>query len=253
MHYFTLQYLNNRTFLLRETILDSIIPRYMNINQSILFDIDGTLLYARGVGRDAFGIAFEDAYRVAYPDVEKLCFIGATDSNLVRNMAKECNVETTIAKEEHFFLRLTQLIDAALSKVKPHIYPGVPQLLTELNQAGLPLGIITGNIRPTAWSKLRHSEIDSYFSFGAYGDEHHDRSEITNIAISRAPAATPATMMIGDTPLDIKAAKSNNLVAVAVATGWISAEELADAGADLVLTDFSDTHSTIKKIITLLD
>jgi len=224
----------------------------MSINQSIIFDIDGTLLYARGVGRKAFGIAFEKAYRVPYPDVDKLCFIGATDSNVVRTMAAECNLESTVAKEQHFFLRLTEEIDRGLAQNKPHVYPGVPQLLEALNQNGFPLGIITGNIRPTAWSKLRHAEIDNHFNFGAYGDDHHERGEIAKIAISRAPGQTPVGMMIGDTPLDITAAKSNNLIALAVATGWVSAEELTDAGADLVLSDFSDTHKCIAQIHSLL-
>jgi len=224
----------------------------MSINQSIIFDIDGTLLFARGVGRESFGIAFKEVYNIPYPDLSKLCFIGATDSNVIRSMAKECNIENTTAKEERFFLRLTGLIDKGLSLNKPHVYPGVPQLLNELSQQGVPLGIITGNIRPTSWSKLHHAEIGEFFSFGAYGDDHHERSKIAKIAISRAPAASPVAMMIGDTPLDIKAAKANNLIAVAVATGWVSAEELANAGADLVLTDFSNTHQCIKQLCRLL-
>jgi phosphoglycolate phosphatase len=223
------------------------------MKHSIIFDIDGTLLYTRGVGRTAFGIAFEVAYGVPYPDVSKICFIGATDSNLIRNMAKECNVENTTAKEEHFYLQLAREIDHDLSINAPHVYQGVPQLLKELNNAGIPLGIITGNIRPTAWSKLRHGKIDSSFRFGAYGDDHHDRDAITKIAVSRAPATAPVAMMIGDTPLDIKAAKANNLIALAVATGWISAEELSDAGADLVITDFSDTQSSIAQIHAMLN
>ena len=222
------------------------------MNKSIIFDIDGTLLYARGVGRKAFGYAFRTAYGIDYPNVEKLCFIGATDSGLISNMAKECGVESTISREEHFFLALTREIDEELSQKKPLVYEGIPELLGELNRTGFSLGIITGNIRPTAWSKLRHGSIDSCFSFGAYGDDHHKREEITRTAISRAPSDSPVVMMIGDTPLDIHAAKTNNLKAVAVATGWVSAEELAEAGADLVLEDFSDTQRCITRIMEML-
>ncbi len=222
------------------------------MNKSIIFDIDGTLLYARGIGRKAFGIAFRTAYGIDYPDVEKLCFVGATDSGVVRNMADECGVKNTIAKEEHFFLALTKEIDEELSRKKPLVYEGVPELLEELNITGFSLGIITGNIRATAWSKLRHGSIDSHFSFGAYGDDHHKREKITETAISRAPADSPVSIMIGDTPLDIHAAKTNNLKAIAVATGWVSAKELAEAGADLVLNDFSDTQSCINRIMEML-
>jgi phosphoglycolate phosphatase-like HAD superfamily hydrolase len=219
---------------------------------SILFDIDGTLLYARGVGRIAFGNAFLAAYGVPYPDIAGLSFVGATDSNVVRTMAASCGIATSPAREEHFFLRLAHDIDAALHENRPHVYPGIPELTDRLNRRGHALGIVTGNVRATAWSKLRHAGLDHAFSFGAYGDEHHDRTEIARLAIGRTPAGTAARMLVGDTPLDVLAAKANRLVAVAVATGWVSAEELAAAGADLVLTDFADTDARIAQLEALL-
>jgi phosphoglycolate phosphatase-like HAD superfamily hydrolase len=218
------------------------------MRSAILFDIDGTLLYARGVGRIAFGNAFLAAYGQPYPDIAGLCFIGATDSNVVRTMAAACGIASTPAREEHFYLRLARDIDAALSQNKPHLYPGVPELIARLSQHGHTLGIITGNVRATAWSKLRHAGLDHAFAFGAYGDDHHDRAAITRIAISRAPADTAVKMLIGDTPLDVQAAKANGLVAVAVATGWVTAEALAAAGADTVVPDFSDTDACVAQL-----
>jgi phosphoglycolate phosphatase-like HAD superfamily hydrolase len=222
------------------------------MRSAILFDIDGTLLYARGVGRAAFGNAFLAAYGVPYPDLAGLCFVGATDSNVVRTMAAACGVANTPAREEHFFLRLACDIDAALAQNKPHIYPGIPDLTERLNRRGHALGIVTGNVRATAWSKLRHAGLDNAFSFGAYGDDHHERAAITRIARGRAPADAAARMLVGDTPLDVQAAKANGLVAVAVATGWVTADELAAAGADLVLPDFADTDLRIAQLENLL-
>jgi len=215
------------------------------MRSAFLFDIDGTLLYARGVGRTAFGNAFLDAYGVSYPDLAGLTFVGATDSAVVREMAAACGVANTPAREEHFFLRLACNIDAALAQTKPHIYPGVPELVRRLNGRGHALGIVTGNVRATAWSKLRHAGLDTDFSFGAYGDDHSVRNEIARIAVGRAPRDAAAKVLIGDTPLDVKAARANGLAAVAVATGWIAADELAAAGADLVLPDFSDTDACV--------
>ena len=218
---------------------------------AFLFDIDGTLLYARGIGRAAFGTAFESAYGVPYPDLAKLTFVGATDSNVVRAMAAECGVASTPAREEHFFLLLTQAIDAGLARTRPLVYPGVPALLQRLCKEGYPLGLITGNIRATAWAKLRHAGLDAAFSFGAYGDDDPDRTEIARLALRRVPRGGRARALIGDTPLDIRAAHANGLRAVAVATGWVTADELAAAGADLVLADFSDTESVLARLAAL--
>lgn len=222
------------------------------MRSALLFDIDGTLLYARGVGRAAFGAAFHAAYGVPYPDVEGLCFVGATDSHVVRAMAARCGVASTRAKEEHFFLRLARDIDAALAENRPLVYPGVPELIARLSGRNHALGIITGNVRATAWIKLRHAGLDHAFLFGAYGDEHHDRSAIAAIAVTRVPAGAAARILVGDTPLDVQAAHANGLKAVAVATGWVTADELAAAGADLVLPDFSDTDAAVAKLEALL-
>ena len=221
------------------------------MRSAFLFDIDGTLLYARGVGRAAFGAAFHAAYGVPYPDVEGLCFVGATDSHVVRAMAARCGVTSTRAKEEHFFLRLARDIDAALAENRPLVYPGVPELIARLSGRNHALGIITGNVRATAWSKLRHADLDHAFLFGAYGDDHPERAAIAALACARAPVDAPPRVLIGDTPLDIQAAHANGLKAVAVATGWVTAEELAAAGADLVLPDFADTEAAAEAIEAL--
>lgn len=222
------------------------------MRSALLFDIDGTLLYARGVGRTAFANAFLAAYGVPYPDIAGISFVGATDSNVVRSMAAACGVGSTPAREEHFFMRLAHEIDAALVGNMPHVYPGVPELVARLNQRGHMLGIITGNVRATAWSKLRHAGLDQAFAFGAYGDDHHDRDEIARLAVSRVPSGAAVRVLVGDTPLDVRAARANGLKAVAVATGWVPAEELAAAGADLVLADFSDTDRSVGEFEKLL-
>jgi phosphoglycolate phosphatase-like HAD superfamily hydrolase len=213
-----------------------------------LFDIDGTLLYAKGAGRIAFGRAFEAAYGTSFPDLKAINFVGATDSAVVRGMAAECGIPTSAAREEHFFFRMAQELDAAFAATAPLVYPGVPELLARLTQGGHALGLVTGNVRATAWSKVRHAGLDHLFAFGAYGDDHHDRAAIAALAIARAPAGQTARLLIGDTPLDVRAAHANGLKALAVATGWISAEALAASGADRVLPDFSDTDAAVAAV-----
>jgi phosphoglycolate phosphatase-like HAD superfamily hydrolase len=219
---------------------------------AILFDIDGTLLYAKGVGRVAFGTAFRTAYGVAFPDVNAINFVGATDSAVVRGMAAECGVPTTPAREEHFFFRMAQELDAAFGANAPLIYPGVPELLAALAGRGHALGLVTGNVRATAWSKVRHAGFDHLFSFGAYGDDHPDRDVIAGLAVARAAAAgATARVLVGDTPRDVRAAHANGLKALATAAAWTPAADLAAAGADAVLPDFSDTAATVAAIEAL--
>lgn len=202
------------------------------------------------MGRAAFGRAFQAAYGTDYPDLAALNFVGATDSRIIRAMTRECNLENSPAREEHFYLCLACEVDQALMQSTPLVYPGVAELLAVLHQQNYKIGMVTGNIRATAWSKLRHAGLDYAFSYGAFGDEHHERTEIARLALQRAEAHTG--VLIGDTPEDIEAAHANGLKAVAVATGWVPAEELVAAGADLVLPDFKDTTSTVQQLQKLL-
>lgn len=58
-----------------------------------------------------------------------------------------------------------------------------------------------------------------------------------------------ATVLVGDTPLDIEAALNTGARAVGVATGRYSAAELAAAGAHAVLPDLTDTAQVVTAIL----
>jgi len=68
---------------------------------------------------------------------------------------------------------------------------------------------------------------------------------LTGIAIEKATRlhaqlTAAQVSVIGDTPLDISAARAAGAVSVGVATGKYSVDELAAAGADHVMTSLTD-------------
>ena len=60
-----------------------------------------------------------------------------------------------------------------------------------------------------------------------------------------------ATVVIGDTPLDVAAALDAGARAVGVATGSHSAAELMAAGAHAVLPDLTDTPQVLRALLAL--
>lgn len=215
---------------------------------ALLFDIDGTLLYAKGLGRPAFAEAFAVAYGVK-ADFEAVSFVGATDTAVIRAMAAALGLESTPAREEHFFIELTKRLDPRLARGPIEVYPGVPGLLKALRAEGFLLGVVTGNIRATAWGKLIHAGLAEAFSFGAYATDHHDRDRLAAIACERARVlgATPR-LLVGDTPKDIQAAHAVGLPCLSVTTGWVDAPTLAAAGADRLLPNFADVPAALSLI-----
>lgn len=213
----------------------------------VLFDIDGTLLDVHGAGRHSFAKALEHCFGWKN-ELKHIRFAGATDLDLLHRLMREHGREPTAHDEELFFAQLPVDLRAAIAGRPPEdfIYPGVALLLERLaRDERCVLGLVTGNIERCAWIKLEAADLHGHFVLGAYGHEHADRNEIARLAVRRAEAQAggPFTriVLIGDTPNDIRAAKTIGAVAVAVATGSYGRKDLEAAGADLVFDDLSNT------------
>src|SRR3954453_4927232 len=112
---------------------------------------------------------------------------------------------------------------------------GAAEAIAALAAAGIRQSVLTGNIRPMAALKLARAGLRDHLDLdaGAYGDVHEVRAELVTAA--RAAAARvygadfsgAATILVGDTPLDVEAALVTGARVVAVATGSYGADELA--------------------------
>jgi phosphoglycolate phosphatase-like HAD superfamily hydrolase len=121
--------------------------------------------------------------------------------------------------------------------------------------------VLTGNVRPLAEVKLAAMGLRYPLDLciGAYGDDHEDRTQLIHLARRRACAvygnassdfSGTATIVVGDTPLDIEAALKAGARAVGVATGGYSAKTLQEAGAHAVLTDLTNTAAVLTALLS---
>lgn len=207
--------------------------------QWIFFDLDGTLLYARGAGRLAFRQAFTDALGWDQ-GVEHINFNGATDLDVLRRIAADRGETLSSAQETAFFEQLGLRLGEHLAETPATLFPNVVETVSRLSR-DWNLGVVTGNVLQTARHKLQSAGLLDYFDpkgFGC-GCDHPDRVQIARIAKERAGNPTRAAL-IGDTPRDIAAALANGMTAIGVATGVFDRAALEAAGADFVFDDFSD-------------
>jgi phosphoglycolate phosphatase-like HAD superfamily hydrolase len=117
--------------------------------------------------------------------------------------------------------------------------------------------VLTGNVRPMAAMKLGALGLDGHLDLeaGAYGESHEVRAELVHVARGNATRrygadfSGPATVLVGDTPLDVAAALETGARAVAVATGGTTAAALAGSGAHAVLPDLTDTPAVLAAIL----
>ncbi len=121
--------------------------------------------------------------------------------------------------------------------------------------------VLTGNVRPLAEVKLTAVGLRNPLDLciGAYGEDHEVRTELVHLARRRAAGvygesgqdfAGEATIVVGDTPLDIEAALAAGARAVGVATGPFSAADLRAAGAHAVLSDLTSTPAVLAALLS---
>jgi phosphoglycolate phosphatase-like HAD superfamily hydrolase len=214
---------------------------------AVLFDIDGTLLDMRGVGRESFVRALEVTFGIK-DDLHYISFAGNTDLNVLHGVMARHRLPLTRDDCDRFHRQLPLQLAAAAHQAELILYPGVRELLEALSvEPDVLLGLVTGNVEACAWIKLQQFNLHNHFVLGAFGDEHADRNEIARMALQRVQArmepgqSMKACFLVGDTPNDINAAHAIGAVSVAVATGKFTVADLKAAGADVVLPDLSNT------------
>ena len=224
--------------------MDSFRPRV------ILFDIDGTLLKGGRRLRQWFGESLESVYGQA-GDIDTHSFTGKTDPQIVTELMQGVGVS-----EERILRLLPDLKEVYLSRLREQLtaddmtlLPDVVAVLTRLEEASdVTLGLLTGNWEGGARSKLACFGLNRFFSFGAFGDDRADRSDLPPVALDRAlryrglPFDPLETLIVGDSPRDVACARAHGIRAVAVATGYTPREHLEAAGADWVLTEFGEAE-----------
>ena len=224
----------------------------------LLFDVDGTLVTARGAGRRAMTIALEAVYGTAGA-IDAYDFRGTTDLRAVYEVLRGAGIDDdAIALGlEGFYARYVVELEALIGDgSRVEIKPGVPALVRALAQReDVIVGLLTGNIEPGARVKLAPTGLWPLFRVGAFGSDHADRRRLPAIACARARNLVgrdvPFDMVtiIGDTPLDIDCARACGAVAVSVATGFHAFGELEAEKPDLLFTDFADVDATIAALL----
>jgi len=212
------------------------------MHRILLFDIDGTLVSTGGAGAVAWKQAFEELHGIP-ADIAEFTDAGMTDPDVGARTFEAVLHRAPTSHELALLLqrRLEHLPEAVAASEGYRVLPGVPERLRQLSRDGHLLGIITGNGDGAAHIKLARGDLNRWFTYGAYAGAGLQRADIVRQAVQRGEAMlgqdVPNTKIyvIGDTPLDIRAAHEVGCTAIAVATGHYDSAALAEARADHVL------------------
>jgi len=207
--------------------------------EAVLFDIDGTLLVTGGAGAVAWQRAFRELHGVD-ADIAEHTEAGMTDPEIAEIVFREVIGRDGSPAERAQAIAgyLSHLGDAVAESDGYRVMPGVEELLPRLIEQGVLLGLVTGNIEAAAHIKLARAGLNRFFSFGGYGSDSRDRTELTKRALERGELVAGGALVdgaciaVGDTPRDVKAGHGAGIKVVGVATGSYSVKQQREAGAD---------------------
>lgn len=220
----------------------------------LLFDIDGTLVTSGGAGRRALARAFFEVTGVE-DAISGVRLQGSTDPVIVAH-AFELNVGRAPRgpeEVEEIYARYLIHLEDELSRGRDRyvVLPGAGEILDRTGASGRhALGLATGNVEAGARLKLTPGGLWERFAFGGYGSDAAERPELVRCGIERGQAYAERTLgrrfeleevvVIGDTELDVLAARAVGVRAVGVLAGSSDRSALAAAAPDLLVESLAD-------------
>ena len=225
----------------------------------VLWDIDGTLLWVRGFGWELLFSAFLQLH--GQPLSRPVPMAGRTDRAIANDLLEAHGVagDGHIEELHDLVCRLAETARDGLAEDLAQrgggVIPGAGEAVAALATVpGIVQSVLSGNLSRVAAVKLgAFPDFDPLdLSLGAFGDHHLVRAELVTVArrnyADRFGAEPADVVLIGDTPLDIEAARLSGARDVAVATGNYGVAELESAGATVVLPDLRDTGAVLAAV-----
>ncbi len=194
--------------------------------RAVLFDLDGTLIDHFATLYACYQYALSTlGLPVPTPDTIRRSVGGSMEVTL-RKLIDERHVDAAARLwREH--LARTYLDDVTLM-------PGAGELVRALHARGLRLGVFTNKIGENSRGICEHLGLAPHLDLVLGANDSPWRKpqpEFTRLALERLGAAAEETVLVGDSPYDLDAARVGGMRAGLVTTGTHSAAELLAAGA----------------------
>lgn len=208
----------------------------------ILFDIDGTLCDP--------GPSIIDSAKFA---LNELGIHETNEANLRRLVGPPLEHsfrdyygfdEATIAHATALFRKKLQ--KDGISLYTP--YPGIPELLENLQKQNKILAIVTSKIDYIAKQALESTNLLSYFQvIGAQRANDITKKEATLLRVLQELKVSDKSsiVMIGDRMHDIEAANANEIDSIGVLWGYGAKEELEKEGATHIIKNANELSSRL--------
>jgi HAD superfamily hydrolase (TIGR01509 family) len=197
--------------------------------RAVIFDVDGTLVDSNDAHTRAWIQALEEGgRRVSYSQIRPL--IGMGGDKLLPAAAE---VDSESAEGKAIMARRGEIFRAEFLP-RLRAFDGARELLQVLKSRGLGLAVASSAERKELEPLLRLAGGDELIDYKASADDAEDSKpdpDIVTAAIRRLKCKAAETMMVGDTPYDIEAARAAGSSCIGFRCGGWDDESLSGAVA----------------------
>ena len=207
----------------------------------LIFDLDGTLIDSRMDLANAVNATRRHMGMDPLTNERVYSYVGNGAPVLIRRSLGEGATEAQLQEALEFFLEFYREHDLDHTV----LYPGVRESLDRLLEAGLKMAVLTN--KPVRMSRhiVEGLGVGGHF-FQVYGGNSFEFKKPHRIGvdalIAECGAAREATVMVGDSSVDVETARNSGIRCCGVTYGF-QPETLANPAPDVVfdrMPDFAD-------------
>lgn len=210
--------------------------------RALCFDIDGTLsdtddLWVHRLERTLLRVGFSSNQPQTHTFARELVMLLESPANLLYHLLDRLGLDGPLARLYNILAHIRTRPQRTLWEI-----PGACQMLRML-QPRYPMAVVSARDHDTTHAFLDHFNLQSLFTAVVTAQTCIYTKPFPDPVLKAAQAlsvAPEACLMIGDTSVDILAAKAAGAQAVGVLCGFGREHELRRAGADLILPQTSD-------------
>lgn len=214
--------------------------------ECVLFDLDGTLIDTA----PDFTLVVNKLLAEHDRDALSHEAIHLNVSNGARALVKNAfGIEETEDGFSSLLQRLLELYFEQLDNTLATLYPGLDDLLKQLEGQEIPWGIVTNKPEKYSIRLLEQLELSSRCSVLICPDHVSNTKphpEPILLALERLGCGSERAVYLGDHIRDIQAAKNADVIAIAAAYGYLSADTRVEEWyADFILQSSEQTTSLL--------
>jgi HAD superfamily hydrolase (TIGR01549 family) len=222
----------------------------------VLFDLDGTLI--------EFNYNYALAKKIV---ISKLVEMGVERNALSESKPASVNLEEAVSLmrrkgvDESFLRRLRRTIYEAVEPLeldaaeRPVLKNGVWDVLTWLRGMRIDMSVCTNNCKRATNLILYKTGLEKFFKNAFTRDDVARLKPFPDLILKACEALEKPpneTVHVGDSPIDIAAAKEAGAIPIGVDSGLWGLDKLREAGAEHVASDMRELKAILLSLIRSL-